>query len=70
MDVRPKKLLPNKLVCERYSIHPITLERWKRNPALDFPKPVRINGRDYNVEGELDEFDERQRVAASGDIDA
>jgi hypothetical protein len=49
-------------VCARYDIHTTTLRNWDLNPDLDFPKPVRINGRKYRNEAELDQFD-RARAA-------
>lgn len=61
---RPKKLIPNKLVCKRYSVCPMTIDRWRRDPTLGFPPGYRIRERNYQDEAELDEFDERQRVAA------
>ena len=37
----------------------------RRPRALNFPKPIRIRGRKYRVEAELDAFDERQRAHTS-----
>jgi predicted DNA-binding transcriptional regulator AlpA len=56
------RLVPDPEVCRRYGIHPTTLGNWDKNPALDFPKPVRINNRKYRPESELDRFD-RARAA-------
>ena len=48
MDARrSKKLIPNKLVCERYGVHPITIDRWKRDPKLGFPPGYKIRERNY-----------------------
>ena len=66
---RPRKLIPNKEVCARYGVHPITIDRWKRDPKLGFPPGYKIRERNYQDEAELDEFDARQRVAASEDAD-
>ena len=58
-------MLADRRVCERYGdIVPRTLARWDANPALNFPKPVVINGRKYRIESELDAWDREQ--AAKG----
>jgi predicted DNA-binding transcriptional regulator AlpA len=57
------RLIPDSEVCRRYGVVGFTLWRWDHeNPELGFPKPIRINGRKYRVEAELDEFDAK-RVA-------
>ena len=38
----------------------MTLWRWDHDPNLKFPKPVRIRGRKYRDEAELDAFDAAQ----------
>jgi predicted DNA-binding transcriptional regulator AlpA len=53
-----RRLLPDAKVCERYGIHISTLYCWDHNPALGFPKPIRINKRKYRDEIELDHFDQ------------
>jgi predicted DNA-binding transcriptional regulator AlpA len=63
MKSKAKRLIPDSEVCRRYSIAGFTLWRWDHeNPELGFPKPIRINGRKYRVEAELDAFDAK-RVA-------
>ena len=52
-----RRLVPDAEVCARYRIHVSTLRNWDLNPALSFPKPVRINGRKFRDEAELAEFD-------------
>ena len=54
----PRKFLPDSKVCDRYHVCSSTLYRWDRDPELKFPKPIRINGRKYRDEAELDAFDE------------
>jgi predicted DNA-binding transcriptional regulator AlpA len=56
------RLLPDSKVAARYGISHMTLWRWDRDPTLNFPKPVRIRGRKYRDEGELDAFDAAQRA--------
>jgi predicted DNA-binding transcriptional regulator AlpA len=52
-----KRLLPDSKVRERYGVCATTLYRWDRDINLAFPQPVRINGRKYRDEAELDAFD-------------
>ena len=40
-----KRLLPDSVVCRRYGVSSMTVWRWDRDPALNFPKPFRIKGR-------------------------
>ena len=59
--LKSKRLIPDSEVCKRYGVVPYTLWRWdNQTPELGFPKPVRINGRKYRPEEELDEFDARR----------
>jgi DNA-binding transcriptional MerR regulator len=55
-----RRLLPTKQVADRYGVTSRTVERWRRNPALNFPAALNINGRNYQDEDEVDAFDERQ----------
>jgi predicted DNA-binding transcriptional regulator AlpA len=65
--MQEKRLLPDHKVLDRYSISPMTLWRWDRDPGLNFPKPIRIRGRKYRDESELNAFDEaRHRDSHSG----
>jgi predicted DNA-binding transcriptional regulator AlpA len=62
-----RRLVPDAKVCARYGVHVSTLYNWDNNPKLKFPKPVRINGRKFRDEAELDEFDQAraaERVAS------
>jgi predicted DNA-binding transcriptional regulator AlpA len=59
MKDKSKRLIPDPEVCRRYGVVAYTLWRWDHDPDFDFPKPVRINGRKYRVEDELDQFDAR-----------
>ena len=40
-------LLPSRQVRARYHVSDMCLWRWLRNPQLDFPQPIRINGRRF-----------------------
>ena len=70
MDESGKRLIPDRLVQERYSVTAMTLWRWDRDPQLNFPKAYRIRGRKYRLEPELDEFDQRMRSADALRADA
>ena len=52
-----RRLLPDPKVCERYSVTSMTLYRWDSNPALNFPKPIRINRRKYRDQAELEAWE-------------
>lgn len=61
-----KRFIPDKDVCARYGISPMTLWRWDRNPALKFPKPIRINRRKYRDEKDLESFEQSRISKAAG----
>ena len=63
MGERHKRLIPDPLVWKRYGVSSMTGWRWDHDPQLDFPKAIRIRGRKYRYELELDEFDQRMRSA-------
>jgi predicted DNA-binding transcriptional regulator AlpA len=46
------RLLPTRLLCERYSVVDKTIDRWVDRGIL--PKPMRINGMRYWRESELE----------------
>ncbi len=53
-----KKYLSAAAVCLRYDGKTrMTLYRWCKDPALDFPKPVKIRGQNYWSISELDAYD-------------
>jgi len=60
MKDKSKRLIPDSEVCRRYGVVPYTLWRWDHDPQSDFPRAIRINGRKYRVEDELDQFDARR----------
>jgi hypothetical protein len=59
-----QRMLPDRIVCDRYQVVSRTLARWDANPELNFPKPIVINNRKYRIESELDAWDRQQ--AAKG----
>jgi hypothetical protein len=54
------KLIPSRLVAQRYNVSLRTIDRWRRDGKLGFPPSVTINNRNYNLESDLDEFDARR----------
>jgi predicted DNA-binding transcriptional regulator AlpA len=54
------KFLPTRQVCARYGISDRTIARWERDPDLQFPKPLVINGRKFYSENALTAFDRAQ----------
>jgi predicted DNA-binding transcriptional regulator AlpA len=56
-----KRLIPDPDVLKRYGISAMTLWRWDQDASLGFPKPIRIRGRKYRDERELDAFDAAHR---------
>jgi hypothetical protein len=55
--IQQRRLIPDHRVRERYSISVMTLWRWDRDASLGFPKAIRIRGRKYRDEAELNAFD-------------
>ncbi|WP_210245946.1 DNA-binding protein [Methylobacterium sp. WL19] len=56
----PDELLPATPTRMRYGVSDMTLWRWENDPALGFPKPIRINGRRYWRIADLQAFEARQ----------
>jgi hypothetical protein len=60
------KLIPYPVVArERYHVHPHTLRRWDRNPALKFPPPIYMTGRRYRDVEKLDAWDRKNSREAA-----
>jgi hypothetical protein len=55
---------PDPKVARRFNVCQKTIDRWSKNPTLDFPKPMEINGRKYRKVRELEEWS-AARVRAS-----
>jgi len=58
-------LIPDRVVAQRYHVHPHTLRRWDQNPALGFPPPVYVNKRRYREADELDAWDRKNSREAA-----
>jgi predicted DNA-binding transcriptional regulator AlpA len=67
-SVGRSKWARTKTLCKYLGVSAMTIWRWRRDPALNFPKPTEINGISYT---DLDAVDEwmKQRVVEhhSGD---
>jgi hypothetical protein len=65
-DLRKSVLIPDCDVArERYRVHPHTLRRWDKNPALGFPPAVYVNGRRYREAEKLDAWDRKNSCEAA-----
>jgi hypothetical protein len=49
--------LPTRAVCQRYGVSDRTVARWERDPDLQFPQALVVNGRKYYSEDELTAWD-------------
>jgi hypothetical protein len=56
--------LSRRKVAERYEKSTKTIERWERDPRLQFPKPIEVNGHYLHSEPLLVRW-ERSRVVNS-----
>ena len=65
METR-KTYLTGPQVQSRYAVTKMTVHRWLADERLAFPKPFKINGRNYWHEAELDIWDaSRERRGAA-----
>ena len=57
-----RQLIPNSKLTQRYGSTREAIFRWKKDPALKFPKPaMTLNGRDFYDEEELTAWEESRR---------
>jgi len=61
----PGRKLLTRHLCARYRVSDRTIDRWMRDPRLGFPQPIVINRRRFWNEVDIDQFDARQKEAAS-----
>jgi hypothetical protein len=62
-DPATDRRLPTKATAQRYGVSTRTIERWRDDPKLNFPKPDNVNGRNYDWLSKLVRWD-RHRAAA------
>jgi hypothetical protein len=55
---RPRRRLPTVAVAQRYNVVPRTIDRWAKDPELEFPAAEVINRRRYWDEDSLDAWDQ------------
>jgi hypothetical protein len=61
-----KRYLSTVGVAARYTVHVRTIKGWREDPEVKFPKPdLEINGRDYTDETKIEDWEARQRAAAT-----
>lgn len=57
-------LVPDKKVRAEFGVTEMTIHRWDRDPALQFPKKIRIRNRNFRSRRELEAFKERMMQQA------
>jgi predicted DNA-binding transcriptional regulator AlpA len=66
MEQTRKSYLTGPEVQRRYSVTKMTIHRWLADPRMGFPRPRKINNRNYFDEAELDAWDAtRERRGAA-----
>ena len=55
----PDNLVPDPTVWREFGVTSMTGHRWSRDPGLDFPPAIKINGRNFRSRRALEEFKER-----------
>src|SRR5450759_1795513 len=52
----PDQLVPDPEIAAEFSVSLMTLWRWSRDATLNFPPPVKINGRNYRSRAQIETF--------------
>jgi predicted DNA-binding transcriptional regulator AlpA len=66
MQQTGKTYLTGPQIQGRYSVTKMTIHRWLGDPRLGFPRPFKINMRNYWLEADLDAWDAaRERKGAA-----
>jgi predicted DNA-binding transcriptional regulator AlpA len=58
-DTPPDNLIPDPVVCAEFGVTAMTLWRWTRDTALNFPPPIAIRNRNFRSRRQLEAFKER-----------
>jgi hypothetical protein len=53
------QLVPDTVVCKEFGITAMSLWRWDRDPALDFPPQIKIRTKNCRSRKQLEEFKAR-----------
>ena len=66
MEQARKAYLTGPQIQARYGVTKMTIHRWLVDARLGFPRPLKINQRNYWLESEVDEWDAaRERKGAA-----
>jgi predicted DNA-binding transcriptional regulator AlpA len=55
-------------VAARYDTSPRTVDRWRRDSALQFPQPIEINKRMFWIEDELVAWERKRARRSTGAV--
>jgi hypothetical protein len=58
-DDVPDELVPDPQVQREFGINKMTLHRWTKDPALDFPTKIKIRDRNFRSRRQLEAFKQR-----------
>ena len=53
--------LPRRKLPERYTVTPMTIYRWERDPLLAFPQAMIVNGKKFYDVDELEAWEKKLR---------
>ena len=53
--------LPRRKLPERYTVTPMTIYRWERDPILDFPQAMIVKGKKFYDVDELEAWEKKMR---------
>jgi hypothetical protein len=56
---QPDELVPDPQVCREFNVSAMTLWRWDRDPALNFPARISIRGRNFRSRKQIEAFKRR-----------
>jgi hypothetical protein len=59
MSQPPDILVPDPVVWREFNVTSMTGSRWTKDPTLNFPPPMKINGRNFRSRRQLEEFKAR-----------
>jgi hypothetical protein len=56
MHFNDEALIPDPKVWAAFGVTPMTGHRWTHDQKLDFPQPIKINGRNFRQGRDLNQF--------------
>jgi|tagenome__1003787_1003787.scaffolds.fasta_scaffold20984319_3 predicted DNA-binding transcriptional regulator AlpA len=66
MSTTPDEFVPDPAVAREFGTTLMTIWRWTNDPALDFPRPIKIRNRNFRSRRMLDAFKQRMLRRAIG----